>query len=110
MALKKALEQCNPIILEPIEKLEIIVDEQYMGDVIGDLNSKRGKVLGMKAENRKQIIEALVPLSEVLMYANDLNSITQGTGEFKMEYSHYEPAPPKITEKVVAESKREDNE
>jgi elongation factor G len=110
MALKKALEQCNTIVLEPIEKLEIIVDEQYMGDVIGDLNSKRGKVLGMRAENGKQIIEALVPLSEVLAYANDLNSITQGTGEFKMEHSHYEPAPPKITEKVIAESKREENE
>jgi elongation factor G len=110
MALKKALEQCNSIILEPIEKLEIIVDEQYMGDVIGDLNSKRGKVLGMRAENGKQIIEALVPLSEVLTYANDLNSITQGTGEFKMTHSHYEPAPPKVAEKVIAESKREENE
>ena len=110
MALKKALEQCNSIILEPIEKLEIIVDEQYMGDVIGDLNSKRGKVLGMRAENGKQIIEALVPLSEVLTYANDLNSITQGTGEFKMSHSHYEPAPPKVAEKVIAESKREENE
>jgi len=110
MALKKALEQCNSIILEPIEKLEIIVDEQYMGDVIGDLNSKRGKVLGMRAENGKQIIEALVPLSEVLTYANDLNSITQGTGEFKMSHSHYEPAPPKVAEKVIAESKREEKE
>jgi len=110
MALKKALEQCNSIILEPIEKLEIIVDEQYMGDVIGDLNSKRGKVLGMRSENGKQIIEALVPLSEVLTYANDLNSITQGTGEFKMSHSHYEPAPPKVAEKVIAESKREENE
>ena len=110
MALKKALEQCNSIILEPIEKLEIIVDEQYMGDVIGDLNSKRGKVLGMKAENGKQIIEALVPLSEVLTYANDLNSITQGTGEFKMSHSHYEPAPPKVAEKVIAEAKREEND
>jgi len=109
MALKKALEQCNSIILEPIEKLEIIVDEQYMGDVIGDLNSKRGKVLGMRAENGKQIIEALVPLSEVLTYANDLNSITQGTGEFRMSHSHYEPAPPKVAEKVIAEAKREEN-
>ena len=101
MALKKALEQCNSIILEPIEKLTVIVDEQYMGDVIGDLNSKRGRVLGMKAENGKQIIEALVPLAEVLNYANDLNSITQGTGEFMMENSHYEPAPPKVAERVI---------
>ncbi len=101
MALKKALEQCNSIILEPIEKLTITVDEQYMGDVIGDLNSKRGRVLGMRAENGKQIIEALAPLAEILNYANDLNSITQGTGEFLMEHSHYEPAPPKVAEKVV---------
>ncbi len=110
MAFKKALEQCNSIILEPIEKLEIIVEDQYMGDVIGDLNSKRGRVLGMKAKEGKQIIEALVPLSEVLAYANDLNSITQGTGEFSMEASHYEPAPPRVVEKVIAESNRNKNE
>ncbi|NIA10768.1 MAG: elongation factor G [Nitrospiraceae bacterium] len=110
MALKKALELCNSIILEPIEKLDIVVDEQYMGDVIGDLNSKRGKVLGMKTENGKQAIEALAPLSEVLTYANDLNSITQGTGEFKMEWSHYEPAPPRVVEKVITESNRKGNE
>jgi len=107
MALKKALEQCNSIILEPIEKLRIIVDEQYMGDVIGDLNSKRGKVLGMKAINGKQIIEVLVPLAEILNYSNDLNSITQGTGEFSMKYSHYEPAPPKAAEKVIQKARIE---
>jgi len=87
--------------------LKIIVDEQYMGDVIGDLNSKRGKVLGMKAINGKQIIEVLVPLAEILNYSNDLNSITQGTGEFSMEYSHYEPAPPKVAEKVIQKARIE---
>lgn len=112
MALKKAMEQGNAIILEPVQKLTVIVDEQYMGDVIGDLNSKRGKVVGMRSEKGKQIIEALVPLAEVLNYANDLNSITQGTGEFKMEHSHYEPVPPKIAEKIIQESnvKRENEE
>lgn len=104
MALKKALEQGNSILLEPIEKITVLVDEQYMGDVIGDLNSKRGKVLGMKIENNKQIIEALVPLAEILNYANDLNSITQGTGEFTMEFSHYEQVPPKIADKIIQES------
>ena len=104
MALKKALETGNPIILEPIEKITVIVDEQYMGDVIGDLNAKRGRVIGMKAENGKQIIEAYVPLAEILNYANDLNSITQGTGEFKVEHSHYEPVPPKIAEKIIQET------
>jgi elongation factor G len=104
MALKKALETGNPIILEPIEKITVIVDEQYMGDVIGDLNAKRGRVIGMKAENGKQIIEAYVPLAEILNYANDLNSITQGTGEFKVEHSHYEPVPPKIAEKIIQEA------
>ncbi|MEF3244908.1 MAG: elongation factor G [Caldisericaceae bacterium] len=104
MAFKKALEQGNSIILEPIERIVVIVDEQYMGDVIGDLNAKRGRVLGMKSENGKQIIEAYVPLAELLNYANDLNSITQGTGEFRMEHSHYEPVPPKIAEKIIQES------
>lgn len=104
MALKKALEQGNSILLEPIEKVTVIVDEQYMGDVIGDLNAKRGRVIGMKSEGGKQIIEAYVPLAELLNYANDLNSITQGTGEFKMEHSHYEPVPPKIAEKIIQES------
>lgn len=104
MALKKALETGNPIILEPIEKITVIVDEQYMGDVIGDLNAKRGRVIGMKSENGKQIIEAYVPFAEILNYANDLNSITQGTGEFKVEHSHYEPVPPKIAEKIIQEA------
>ena len=110
MALKKALEQGNPILLEPIEKVVVIVDEQYMGDVIGDLNAKRGRVIGMKSENGKQIIEAYVPLAELLNYANDLSSITQGTGEFKMEHSHYEPVPPKIAEKIVQEAQRNKKE
>jgi elongation factor G len=104
MALKKALEQGNSILLEPIEKITVIVDEQYMGDVIGDLNSKRGKVLGMRIENNKQIIEALAPLAEILNYANDLSSRTQGTGEFSMEFSHYEQVPPKAAEKIIQDS------
>jgi len=104
MALKKALEQGNAILLEPIEKITVTVDEQYMGDVIGDLNSKRGKVLGMRVESNRQIIEAFVPLAEILNYANDLNSITQGTGEFTMEFSHYEQVPPKVAEKIIQES------
>jgi elongation factor G len=110
MALKKALEQGNSILLEPIEKVVVIVDEQYMGDVIGDLNAKRGRVIGMRSENGKQIIEAYVPLAEMLNYANDLNSITQGTGEFKMEHSHYEPVPPKIAEKIIQESEHNKKE
>ncbi len=104
MAFKKALEQGISILLEPIEKITVIVDEQYMGDVIGDLNSKRGKVVGMRSEGGKQIIEALAPLAEVLNYANDLNSITQGTGEFRLEHSHYEPVPPKIAERIIQEA------
>lgn len=110
MALKKALEQGNSILLEPIEKIVVIVDEQYMGDVIGDLNAKRGRVIGMRTENGKQIIEAYVPLAELLNYANDLNSITQGTGEFKMEHSHYEPVPPKIAEKIIQEAQHNKKE
>ncbi len=105
MAFKKAMEQGSAILLEPIAKVTIVVEEKYLGDVIGDLNSKRGKVMGMRAENDKQIIEATAPLAEIQNYANDLNSITQGTGEYTMEISHYEPVPPKTAEKIIQESK-----
>lgn len=112
MALKKALEQGSAILLEPISKVSILVDEKYMGDVIGDLNSKRGKVIGMRSEDSKQIIEAYVPLAEIQNYANDLNSITQGTGEYSMEITHYEPVPPKVAEKIIQDyqAKREQEE
>ncbi|MFC2000680.1 elongation factor G [Chloroflexota bacterium] len=102
-ALKKGLSQGQPVLLEPITRLEVVVPEAFIGDIIGDLNTKRAKVLGMSPESGNQVIEALVPLAEVLRYAIDLRSITQGRGTYKMEFSHYEEVPPHLVEKITAE-------
>ncbi len=105
LAFKKGFEQCNPILLEPIVALETIVDEKYMGDVMGDLTSKRGKISGMENMQGKQIIKASVPLAEMLNYGIDLGSITQGTGTYSMKVNHYEEVPERIAEKIIADAK-----
>ena len=102
MCLKKAIQEANPILLEPIMKMEICVPEEVMGDVMGDLNSRRGRVLGMDTKGKYQIIMAQVPMSEVLRYALDLNSMSGGRGTFIMEHSHYEELPAQLKEKVIA--------
>jgi elongation factor G len=104
MCFKKGVQEANPILLEPIMKMEIIAPEENMGDVMGDLNGRRGRVLGMDSEDRFQIIKAQAPMSEVLKYALDLNSITAGRGSFRMEHSHYEELPTQLAEKVIAEA------
>jgi elongation factor G len=106
MCLKKAMQEANPILLEPIVKLEITVPEESMGDVMGDLNSRRGRVLGMDSKGRFQVIKAQAPLSEVLQYAIDLNALTAGRGTFEMEPSHYDEVPAHLAEKVIAEAKK----
>jgi elongation factor G len=105
LAFKKGFEQCNPILLEPIVALEVTVDEKYMGDVMGDLTSKRGKISGMENAHGKQTIKASVPLSEMLNYGIDLGSITQGTGVYSMKVDHYEEVPERIAEKIIADAK-----
>jgi elongation factor G len=105
--LKKAIQDASPILLEPIVKMEITVPEEVMGEVIGDLNSRRGKVLGMDSQGKYQVIKAQVPMSEVLQYALDLNSVTGGRGTFQMDHSHYEEMPAQLAEKVIAASKKE---
>ncbi|HIC85062.1 MAG TPA: elongation factor G, partial [Desulfobacterales bacterium] len=107
MCLKKALQEASPVLLEPVMKMEIQVPEEVMGDVIGDLNGRRGRVLGMESKGRYQIIKAQVPMAEVLQYALDLNSMTGGRGTFSMEFSHYEEVPAQLAEKVIAASKEE---
>ena len=107
MCLKKALQEANPVLLEPVMKMEIQVPEEVMGDVIGDLNGRRGRVLGMESKGRYQIIKAQVPMAEVLQYALDLNSMTGGRGTFSMEFSHYEEVPAQLAEKVIAAAKEE---
>ncbi|MBW1783377.1 MAG: elongation factor G [Deltaproteobacteria bacterium] len=108
MCLKKAVQEANPTLLEPIMKMEITVPEEAMGDVMGDLNGRRGRVLGMDAQGKYQVIKAQVPMSEVLKYALDLNSITGGRGTFRMEHSHYEEMPAQLQEKVIAAAKEKD--
>jgi len=105
MGLKAAFEKARPIILEPVMALDVSCPDECMGDVIGDLNSRRGKVLGMDRKGQSQVIKALVPMSEILKYAPDLRSKTSGRGSFEAHFSHYEEAPPPITEKIVKEAR-----
>ena len=101
MALRKGVEQAQPLILEPIMEAEVIVPEEFMGSVMGDLNSRRGRVLGVSREGKKQVIRALVPQGEFFNYATDLRSLTRGSGEHKMKFSHYEEAPPNISQPLI---------
>lgn len=105
MGFKNAVEKAKPVLLEPVMNMEVSVPDECMGDVIGDLNSRRGKVLGMDTKGHTQVIKSRVPMAEVLKYAQDLRSITSGRGEFHMEFSHYEELPPHLAEKVIKEAK-----
>ncbi|MDQ0918117.1 elongation factor G [Paenibacillus sp. V4I5] len=105
MALKAAKEKCKPVLLEPIMKVEVTVPEEYMGDVMGDLNSRRGRIEGMDNRHGAQIIRAKVPLSEMFGYSTTLRSRTQGRGVYSMELSHYEEVPKSIAEEIIAKGK-----
>jgi len=107
LGFKKGVLACQPVLLEPIVNIDIEIPDEYMGDVIGDLNGRRGKVLGMESKGVNRIIKGQVPLAEILRYAPDLRSMTSGRGTFTYENSHYEEVPPFIAEKVIAESKKE---
>ena len=102
MAFKEAMRKADPVIIEPIMKVDVIVPEDYMGDVIGDLNSRRGQISGMEARNGAQQISATVPLSEMFGYVGDLRSKSQGRGQYSMEPSHYVEVPKSIQEKIMA--------
>ncbi len=106
MCFKKAVQESNPVLLEPIMKLELTVPEEVMGDVMGDLNSRRGRVLGMDTKGKYQVIIAQAPMAEVLQYALDLNSMTGGRGSFQMEHARYEEVPAQLAEKVIAETRK----
>lgn len=105
LAFRKGAEQAKPVLLEPIMNVEISVPENFMGDVIGDINGKRGRVLGMEPEGKFQIIKAHVPMAEMQRYAIDLRSLTQGRGSFRMEFAQYEEVPAKISEGIVSSAK-----
>ena len=102
-ALKKGLSQGQPVLIEPIVRLEVVVPEAFIGDIIADLNTKRAKVLGMNPQDGNQLIEAQVPLAEILRYAIDLRSITQGRGSYRTEFSHYEEVPSHLAEKIISD-------
>ncbi|MBN1355605.1 elongation factor G [bacterium] len=106
MALKQAFMQANPILLEPVMSVKIIVPEANMGDVMGDLASRRGRVTGMGNEGNKQVINGLVPMAEMLKFEPELRSMTGGRGTFSMEFDHYEELPSHLAESVVAETKK----
>jgi elongation factor G len=110
MAFQKGVMDCQPILLEPIVNIEIEIPDEYMGDVIGDLNSRRGRVQGMDSNGSNQIIKGSVPLAEILKYAPDLRSMTSGRGNFTYTHSHYEEVPAYIAEKIIAEFKKEKEE
>lgn len=105
MALKAAKDKCNPAILEPIMKVEVTVPDEYMGDVMGDLNSRRGRIEGMDSRAGAQVIRSKVPLSEMFGYSTTLRSRTQGRGVYSMEISHYEEVPKSIADEIIAKNK-----
>ncbi len=107
MAFQEAVGKAKPILLEPIMRVEVVVPDEYMGEVIGDLNSRRGKILGMEARSGGQVITAEVPLAEMFGYATRLRSLTQGRGNFTMQFSHYNPVPPEVAEKIIKKAKGE---
>jgi elongation factor G len=105
MGFKNALEKARPILLEPVMAVDVSCPDDCMGDVIGDLNSRRGRVLGMETKGHAQVIKALVPMAEILKYAPDLRSLTSGRGSFEARFHHYDEVPAPIAEKVIKEKK-----
>ena len=101
MALKEAKNKCKPVLLEPIMKVQIVVPDEYLGTVMGDVTSRRGRPLGQESRGNALAINALVPLSEMFGYATSLRSNTQGRGTFIMEFDHYEEVPKNIAEEII---------
>ena len=105
LALKEAAKKCNPVILEPIMKVEVVMPEEYLGDIMGDITSRRGRVEGMEARGNAQVVSAPVPLSEMFGYATSLRSSTQGRGTYSMVFDHYEEVPKSISEEIIKKNK-----
>jgi len=107
MALKAAASKCSPVILEPVMRVEVIIPEEYLGDIMGNITSRRGRVEGMEARGNAQVVRAMVPLSEMFGYATSLRSSTQGRGVFSMHFDHYEEVPKSISEEIIKKNKGE---
>ncbi len=101
MALVSAREKAEPALLEPIMKVEVLVPQDFMGDVIGDLNGRRGKIQGMRSRGGSQVVDAIVPLSEMFGYATDLRSKTQGRATYSMEFEKYEVVPKMLAQEII---------
>ncbi|MCR2823243.1 elongation factor G [Lederbergia panacisoli] len=101
MALKNAVKKCNPVLLEPLMKVEVVIPEEYLGDIMGDITSRRGRVEGMEARGNAQVVKAFVPLAEMFGYATSLRSNTQGRGTYTMFFDHYEEVPKSISEEII---------
>jgi len=110
MAFKKGIKEASPVLLEPIMNVEVVVPEEYLGDVMGDFNSRRGKIMGIDSRGRLQVVKAQVPLAEMFRYAIILRSMTSGRGNFTMEFSHYEEVPHDIAKKIIAQAQVEEEE
>ncbi|MED1205664.1 elongation factor G [Heyndrickxia acidicola] len=107
MALKNAASKCNPVILEPVMRVEVVIPEEYLGDIMGSITARRGRVEGMEARGNAQVVRAMVPLSEMFGYATSLRSSTQGRGVFSMHFDHYEEVPKSISEEIIKKNKGE---
>ena len=107
MALKAAASKCSPVILEPMMKVEVVIPEEYLGDIMGNITARRGRVEGMEARGNSQVVRAMVPLSEMFGYATTLRSATQGRGVFSMVFDHYEEVPKSIAEDIIKKNKGE---
>ena len=110
LGFKKGVIDCRPILLEPIMIMDIVVPSNFVGDIMGDINSKRGKILGIDGDDSNQNIRAEVPMSEVLNYAADINSMTSGRGVFSMKFDHYDGVPEHLKTKIIEMAKEENKE
>ncbi|MCP3764438.1 elongation factor G [Domibacillus sp. A3M-37] len=107
MALKNAISKCNPVLLEPLMKVEVVIPDEYLGDIMGDITSRRGRVEGMEARGNAQVVKAFVPLSQMFGYATSLRSNTQGRGNYSMHFDHYEEVPKSVMETIIKKNKGE---
>ena len=106
-AFREAMKKAKPVLLEPIMEVEVTVPEEFLGSVVGDLNSRRGKIMSMEsAGGNTRVVKAEVPLAEMFGYATTLRSLTQGRGSYMMKFSHYEEVPPQVAEKIIGEKKK----
>jgi elongation factor G len=105
MGFKEGCHKAGPVLLEPIMSVEVVVPEEYMGDVIGDLNSRRGRIMGMEGRSGAQVVSAMVPLAQMFGYATDVRSATQGRATYSMTFDHYEQVPKSVSEEIIAKVK-----